>query len=167
MSKEKKKTSKLLSWMKLKEKRELWRNLGETVVFTNGCFDVLHAGHVLLLEKAKETGDKLVVALNSDESVNRIKGRNHPVRSEKERVEVIAGLTCVDNIVVFGQDDPLEIVKLIEPDVLIKGGDWKVENIIGSDVVKAGGGEVKVIPLLKGKSTTSLVERIKRRRKEE
>jgi len=158
---------KLLSWDDARAQREQWRDRGERVVFTNGCFDLLHAGHVSLLEQAKKRGDRLVVALNSDESVRRIKGPSRPLRPEDERAEIVAGLACVDMVVIFRQDDPLEIIKLLEPEVLVKGGDWGPENIIGADVVKANAGEVVVIPLVNGKSTTGLLDDIRKWRKSE
>lgn len=136
--------------------------LGYRLVFTNGCFDILHPGHVDLLQRARALGDGLVLGLNSDASVRRLgKGPERPLNSEAERAFVLAGLTCVDFIVVFDEDTPLELIQTVRPHVLVKGGDWPVEQIVGRDVVAAEGGEVVSLPLLSGYSTTGLVERIR------
>ena len=153
---------KVFTWKQADKKRREWQAGGNEVVFTNGCFDLLHSGHVALLEKARALGDKLIVAINSDESVSRIKGPQRPVRNQNERAEILGGLKCVDAVVVFDQDDPLEIITLLEPDVLVKGGDWKPENIIGADVVVGRGKRVEVINLEEGKSTTGLIEKMRK-----
>lgn len=130
------------------------------VVFTNGCFDILHVGHVRYLEKAKEYGEHLVVAINSDSSVRAIKGGGRPVIPQDERAEIVAALACVDSVVIFDELDPLALIKLLEPHVLVKGGDWTEETIIGGDVVKASGGTVIVIPFVEGISTSGIIDRI-------
>lgn len=132
-----------------------------SIVFTNGCYDILHPGHVDLLARAKAMGDLLVLGLNSDESVRRLKGSTRPVNRLQERAFVLAALECVDYIVPFEEDTPLELIKLVRPNVLVKGGDWRVENIVGRDVVEALGGSVHSLPLLPGYSTTGLIERIR------
>ena len=140
---------------------ERWRSLGRRVVFTNGCFDLLHAGHIHLLEKARELGDVLVVALNSDPSVRRLKGPERPLTSEDDRVRVIAALDAVDLVLVFDEDTPLEPIRRLRPDVLVKGGDYSFETIVGADLVRDAGGRVETIPLVPGRSTTALVDRVK------
>lgn len=135
---------------------------GERVVFTNGCFDILHVGHVRYLQDARALGDCLVVGLNADASVKRLKGPERPVQTESDRAEILASLKCVDLVAIFTEDTPLELIKLVEPDVLVKGGDWPVEKIVGHELVLARGGEVKSLPFHEGRSTTSILERIKR-----
>jgi rfaE bifunctional protein nucleotidyltransferase chain/domain len=134
---------------------------GKTVVFTNGCFDLLHRGHLHILREAKACGDILIVALNSDRSVKALKGPTRPVLPESDRTELIGALEMVDYVVVFDEPDPYTLIETLRPDVLAKGGDWRPEKIIGSDVVEQGGGRVAVIPYLKGFSTTEIIERIR------
>ena len=131
-----------------------------TVIFTNGCFDILHPGHVDLLQRARALGDILVLGLNSDDSVRRLKGPTRPINALAERAFVLAGLSAVDYIAPFEEDTPLELIRAIQPDVLIKGGDWPVEKIVGREVVEARGGTVLSLPLLPGYATTDLVRRI-------
>lgn len=133
---------------------------GKRVVFTNGCFDILHAGHVDLLLRARELGDVLVVAINSDASVRRMKGPNRPLVPEHERAELLAGLEMVDLVCTFDEDTPLEAILKIHPDVLVKGADWGIEGIVGRAEVEGWGGTVVAVPLVEGKSTTSIVERV-------
>ncbi len=127
------------------------------VVFTNGVFDILHAGHVMYLEAARAMGDVLVVGMNTDESVRRIKGPARPVNAEQDRAFVLAALRCVDHVELFDEDTPLNLITLIMPDVLVKGGDYTRETIIGADEVEANGGIVATIPLLDGRSTTNII----------
>jgi len=138
-----------------------WRGRGR-IVFTNGCFDILHPGHAAYLEQARNLGDCLVVGLNSDDSVRRLKGEERPVNQEEDRARVLAALGCVDFVVIFGEDTPLELIREVEPDVLVKGGDWPVEKIVGGDFVKDRGGRVLSIPLLEGRSTTGIIAAIKK-----
>lgn len=133
------------------------------VVFTNGCFDILHVGHTRYLRDARELGDLLVVGLNSDESVRRLKGPERPIQCEQDRAEVLASLGAVDYVVVFTEDTPRDLIEKVDPDVLVKGGDWPVEKIEGAKFVLAKGGEVKSLPFHPGHSTTSLIERIDKR----
>ncbi len=136
---------------------------GHRLVFTNGCFDVLHPGHVDLLTRARALGDSLVIGLNSDESVRSLdKGDDRPLNSQEDRAYVLAGLACVDYIIVFHDSTPLELIKGVRPQVLVKGGDWTPDKIIGREVVEKAGGEVLSLPLLKGYSTTEFVERIRK-----
>jgi len=131
---------------------------GKHVVLTNGCFDILHVGHVRYLAEAKTCGDHLIVAINSDSSARAIKGEGRPLVPQDERAEVLAALQCVDSVVIFDELDPLRVVESLVPHVLVKGGDWSVENIIGADVVKNHGGEVISLHYVKGASTTSIIE---------
>ncbi len=141
----------------------VWRLKSDRIVFTNGCFDVLHRGHVEYLNEAAALGHRLVVGINSDASVRRLgKGGDRPLNDQDSRALVLSALRCVDAVVVFDEDTPLDVITAIRPDVLVKGGDWKVEQIIGADVVKAGGGEVRSLKLVNGFSTTALVEKIRR-----
>lgn len=132
----------------------------DTVVFTNGCFDILHPGHVDYLARARALGSRLVVGLNSDASVTRLKGPGRPVNDQTSRALVLAALECVDHVVVFDEDTPLELIRKVRPDVLVKGGDWSVDKIVGRDLVEARGGRVLSLPLLPGHSTTAIIERI-------
>ena len=133
----------------------------QKIVFTNGCFDVLHYGHVRYLLEAKKLGDILVVGLNSDESVRRLKGPTRPVNGEKERAFVLAALTCIDYVVIFGEDTPKELIETVMPDVLVKGGDYDLSNIVGADFVTRNGGTVTTIPFVEGFSSTHIIEQLK------
>lgn len=144
--------------------RDWRRAAGGRVVFTNGVFDLLHPGHVDVLTGARARGDALIVGLNSDASVRRLKGPERPVRSEAERAYVLAALEAVDAVTLFEQDTPLELVTLLQPDVIVKGGDYTPDSIVGASVVRERGGEVVVIPLTPGQSTTSIIERMRGRR---
>ncbi len=145
---------------KLIEKIKKLKRSGKKVVFTNGCYDLIHVGHIRLLQNAKKLGDALVVGLNSDKSVSRIKGPKRPLINQKERAEMLAALSCVDIVTVFNEDDPFNIIKDILPDVLVKGGDWKKGTIIGADIVEAAGGKVRNVKYIEGKSTTNLVQKV-------
>jgi len=138
-----------------------WKMSGQQVVFTNGCFDILHLGHVDYLEKAHSLGHKLVVGLNTDASVSRIKGLSRPIVNEKSRSRVMASLEFVDLVVFFDTETPFELIKNLLPDILVKGNDYLAENIVGSDVVIANGGKVETIPLVQGFSTTNIINKIK------
>lgn len=131
------------------------------IVFTNGCFDIIHAGHVKYLAEAKKLGDVLFLGLNSDQSVRRLKGDSRPINSETDRASVLSALRFIDYVVVFGEDTPENIIRTIRPDVLVKGGDYKIENIVGADFVKSEGGEVVTIDFVDGKSTTRIIEKMK------
>lgn len=149
-----------MSWPSLVAWRE--RQPGR-VVFTNGVFDLLHPGHIDVLVGARQHGDALVVGVNSDASVQRLKGPERPVRGEGERAYVLAALECVDAVTLFEQDTPLELVQTLRPDVIVKGGDYSPETVVGADVVRARGGEVVIIPLTPGHSTTSTIQRLRGR----
>ena len=130
------------------------------IVFTNGCFDILHVGHVEYLKKAKSLGDILIVGLNGDKSVRKIKGDSRPINNANDRARVLEALQCVDYITIFNDETPEKIIEILKPDVLAKGGDWKVKDIVGGDFVKKNGGRVVAIPFVHGYSTTRLIERI-------
>jgi rfaE bifunctional protein nucleotidyltransferase chain/domain len=134
---------------------------GRRVVFTNGCFDLLHVGHIRYLERAKRLGDLLIVAVNTDRSVRRIKGPHRPVVPQAQRAEVVAALGCVDYVVLFSTATPLPLIARVRPDTLVKGGDWSVERIVGKADVEAAGGRVRTIPLTPGSSTTRLIRKIR------
>ena len=131
------------------------RGQGKKIVFTNGCFDILHAGHVKYLEEAKSYGDVLVLGLNSDESVTRLKGKSRPINISEDRAAVLAGLSSIDFVVEFGEDTPYELIKAIKPDVLVKGGDYEGKEVVGSDIAK----ETRLVQFVDGKSTTSIIQR--------
>lgn len=133
---------------------------GQRVVFTNGCFDVLHFGHVHYLAQARQLGDLLVVGLNSDDSVRRLKGPSRPINGERERAYVLAALACVDFVVVFDEDTPQELIETVRPDVLVKGGDYEIANIVGADYVTENGGVVTTIPFVEGFSSTQIIEKL-------
>lgn len=139
-----------------------WRLLSRKIVFTNGCFDILHHGHVDYLSKAADLGDVLIIGVNTDASVKRLnKGPNRPIQNENDRMLLLSAIQFVEAVILFDENTPLELIKAIQPDVLVKGGDWKESDIVGADVVKAKGGEVKVIPFVEGYSTTGIEKRIK------
>jgi D-beta-D-heptose 7-phosphate kinase/D-beta-D-heptose 1-phosphate adenosyltransferase len=154
---------------KIKEREGLLRILadlkknGKRIVFTNGCFDILHIGHIRYLEDAKSLGDILVVGVNSDHSVQILKGPERPILPEKERAEILSGLWCVDYITIFNEPTPLELISLLQPHILVKGGDWTKETTVGREVVERLGGEVVILPFIEGSSTSNLVETILKR----
>jgi rfaE bifunctional protein nucleotidyltransferase chain/domain len=152
--------SKLRSIPAIAEERERMRREGKLVVFTNGCFDLLHPGHINYLAAARALGDALIVGINSDSSVQRIKGKGRPILDEHERAEVLSGLESVDYVTVFGEDNPRELIRLLQPDVLVKGGDWPISEIIGREEVEAAGGRVFSLPYVEGSSTTEIIQRI-------
>ena len=151
----------IASWDAAAALRAGWAAARKTVVFTNGCFDILHAGHARLLEAARAEGDVLIVGLNDDDSVRRLKGPERPINPAADRAEVLAALRAVDLVVLFAQDTPAELIERLRPDVLVKGGDYTEDRIVGADTVKAAGGRVRVVPLHAGRATTSLVQKIR------
>lgn len=138
------------------------RKQGKKIVFTNGCFDIIHKGHVLYLDEARKLGDILIVGLNSDQSVKRLKGKTRPVNSEKDRAIVLNALSSVDHVSIFEEDTPYELIKAIQPDVLVKGGDWKIEEIVGSDIVIQKGGDVFSLNFYDGYSTTKIIRKLEK-----
>jgi rfaE bifunctional protein nucleotidyltransferase chain/domain len=139
---------------------DILRGTGKKIIFTNGCFDIIHTGHTRYLTQAKSYGDLLVVAVNSDASVRKIKGEKRPINSQVDRMETLAALETVDFVTVFDEPDPYRIISELKPDVLVKGGDWPIEKIIGRDVVEARGGRVINVPYVEGASTTGIIEKI-------
>lgn len=140
--------------------RETWRRAGQRLVFTNGCFDILHRGHVEYLQQARTHGDILVVGLNSDESVARLKGEGRPIVPQEDRAVILAALACVDYVVYFAQDTPDELIRALAPEVLVKGADYQINEIVGHDVVQAAGGKVARIPLTPGRATRDIIATI-------
>jgi len=161
MSFHKKLSEKFNSKESLQPLLKSWSEAGYKVVFTNGCFDILHRGHVEYLCHARDLGDKLVLGLNTDASVKRQgKSPERPVNDEKTRATILAGLECIDAIILFDEDTPYELIRFVQPDVLVKGNDYKAEEIVGYDIVSAKGGQVITIPLVQGFSTTKLIEKL-------
>jgi rfaE bifunctional protein nucleotidyltransferase chain/domain len=152
---------KLFNTQQLHQQLKRWDLLGKTIVFTNGVFDILHPGHIRILSDAAGFGDILVVGLNADSSVKRLKGDSRPVNNEAARALLLTALVMVDAVVVFEEDTPLELIKLIAPDVLVKGGDYTLDTIVGAKEVIANNGEVKIIPLEEGFSTTGIINKMK------
>lgn len=153
--------NKILDRNTLKNELDPLRKKGKKIAFTNGCFDILHIGHVRYLREAKKTADILVLALNSDASVKKIKGEKRPLVPQKDRAEIMAALEFIDFVTIFDETTPLELINLLKPDVLIKGGDWAQDKVVGRDEIKKWGGKLTLIPEIKGKSTTSIVDKIK------
>jgi len=154
---------KIVSWTEALAITQSWKKEGFKFVFTNGCFDILHLGHVDYLEKSHGLGDKLVLALNTDNSVKRQnKGPERPINNEYSRARILASLFFVDLVVLFDEDTPYDIISYLKPDILVKGDDYSVENIVGADIVMKNGGVVKTIPLVKGYSTTSIINKLKK-----
>ncbi len=138
------------------------REAGKTLVFTNGCFDVLHAGHAYLLNEARKQGDALMLGLNSDQSVRRLKGESRPVNKEEDRALLLASLQAVDAVVVFEEDTPEELISVIRPDILVKGGDYSKEQVVGGRLLKSYGGKVLIVPLMPGYSSSKTIEKLKK-----
>jgi rfaE bifunctional protein nucleotidyltransferase chain/domain len=137
-----------------------WQNNGQKVVFTNGCFDLLHRGHVDYLAKAADCGQKLIIGVNTDASVSKLKGPNRPIQDEQSRLQILASLQCVDAVILFDEQTPYDLIKALQPDVLVKGSDYQPENIVGYDIVTAKGGEVKTIDFIPGFSTSAIEHKI-------
>lgn len=152
---------KLVTRLQLVRLRRTWRAQGKTVVFTNGVFDILHVGHVDLLQKSKSLGDVLVVGLNSDASVRRLKGPSRPINKQKDRATVLLALKSVDCVSVFDEDTPLHLIQTLQPDVLVKGAEYAVSDIVGADLVKSWGGKVRRVPMKKGFSTSATLRRMR------
>lgn len=153
--------NKIVSLGEAIERVKAWQSKGEKIVFTNGCFDIVHLGHIDYLEKARNLGNRLILGLNTDASVKRLKGESRPVVNEYARARMMSAFEFVDAVVLFDEPTPLTLIEEVKPDILVKGDDYTVETIVGADFVIGKGGEVKTIPLVKGYSTTSLIEKIK------
>ncbi len=152
--------AKIHTFQSFPQQRHLWSFKAERVVFTNGCFDLLHSGHLTYLAKARDLGHHLIVGLNSDASVKRLKGENRPVKGLEDRALALASLSFVDAVISFEEDTPARLIELVRPDVLVKGGDYAIEEIVGHELVQGYGGLVTTIDLVPGKSTTGLIERM-------
>lgn len=153
--------SKILNEEGLQHKLALWRFQGKRMVFTNGCFDLLHQGHLQSLTAARDMGDILIIGLNTDASVKRLKGQSRPIQDEHTRAMVLAALECVDAVVLFDEDTPQQLIEAVTPNILVKGGDYKAEEVVGYNHVTEHGGEVRIIPILEGHSTTATTKRMK------
>ena len=152
--------NKILTFDGMRHQVKRWRLLGKNIVFTNGCFDILHEGHLEILSQSAALGDILIVGINTDNSVKRLKGENRPVNNEQFRAKMLAALTIVDAVVLFDEPTPLELIQMIVPETLVKGGDYTIDQVVGAEDVIKNGGEVKIVPLVKGYSTTSLIQKI-------
>lgn len=152
---------KILSWIDIGETVRQWRDESQIIVFTNGCFDLLHPGHLDLLTNAKALGDKLIVGVNSDSSVKKLKGEKRPFYNQDERMTMLSALEVVSNVILFEEETPQKLIEWISPHILVKGGDYKMSNIVGADFVIKSGGKVDILPLKEGFSTTSIIERLK------
>lgn len=151
---------KIQAWPQAAHNINRWQQQGDEIVFTNGCFDLLHRGHYAYLAQAKDLGHHLVVGLNSDASVRRLKGENRPIHTEQDRALALAALSFVDLVVIFDQDTPLELINLLRPDVLVKGGDYKIETIVGAAETLALGGQVLALPFVEGFSSTAIINKL-------
>jgi D-glycero-beta-D-manno-heptose 1-phosphate adenylyltransferase len=152
--------TKILDLKTLENRLAMWRLFKKKIVFTNGCFDILHRGHLEYLSQARDRGDLLIIGVNSDASVKRIKGEGRPVQDETSRALTLASLRFVEAIILFDEDTPYELIKIVKPDVLVKGGDYNENTIVGADIVRANGGDVVVIPLVQGYSTTEILKKV-------
>lgn len=153
--------SKIFSLDDLKNQVNAWKQAGGDVVFTNGCFDIIHRGHIEVLAQTADLGDRLIIGLNSDSSIQKLKGENRPIIEEQSRAILLASLEFVDAVVIFSEDTPLKLISALLPDVLAKGGDYEIETIVGHEIVQQNGGKVKLVPFVDGFSSTTIIEKIK------
>ena len=153
--------NKIQDWKTIQQTISEWKFSNKKIVFTNGCFDILHYGHIHYLAEARALGDKLVIGLNSSDSVKRLKGNHRPINDDLTRLHILAALECVDAVVIFEEDTPLELIKIVVPDILVKGGDYQPEDIVGSDIVLENGGDVRSLAFVEGYSTSSIENKIK------
>jgi len=153
-------SQKVMSIDTLRKQLAMWKFQSDQIVFTNGCFDILHAGHITYLEQAASLGERLVIGLNSDESVKRLKGMSRPIMPHYDRALLLAALHCTDAIILFNEDTPENIIHQITPDILTKGGDYQINQIVGADFVKSYGGQVQTIPFVNGYSTSAIIDKI-------
>ena len=154
--------SKIFSLDDLKNQVNAWKQAGEEVVFTNGCFDIIHRGHIEVLAQTADLGDRLIIGLNSDTSIQKLKGKNRPIIEEQSRAILLASLEFVDAVVIFSEDTPLKLISALLPDVLAKGGDYEIETIVGHEIVQQNGGKVKLVPFVDGFSSTTIIDKIKK-----
>ena len=153
--------NKIFSTERISRQVDIWKNYGKEIVFTNGCFDIIHRGHIEVLARAADLGDKLIVGLNTDASIQKLKGKDRPIIQENSRAILLAALDFIDAIVLFSEETPLDLINTIKPDILAKGGDYKIDTIVGHDIVKENGGEVILIPFVDGFSSTNIINKIK------
>ena len=154
--------SKIFSLDDLKNQVNAWKKAGEEVVFTNGCFDIIHRGHVEVLAQTADLGDRLIIGLNSDTSIQKLKGKNRPIIEEQSRAILLASLEFVDAVVIFSEDTPLKLISALLPDVLAKGGDYEIDTIVGHEIVQQNGGKVKLVAFVDGFSSTTIIDKIKK-----
>jgi len=154
--------NKIISSELIADKVNIWKNNNQKIVFTNGCFDIIHLGHIELLAKSADLGDKLIIGINSDSSIKALKGETRPILGENSRAIIIAALNFVDAVVVFNERTPIEIIKKIQPEIIVKGGDYKENDVVGKDFISQYGGKVIILPLTKGFSTTSVLNKIEK-----
>ncbi len=153
--------NKIFSNERLSRQVDIWKNYGKEIVFTNGCFDIIHRGHIEVLARAADLGDKLIVGLNTDASIQKLKGKDRPIIQENSRAILLAALDFIDAIVLFSEETPLDLINTIKPDILAKGGDYKIDTIVGHEIVKENGGDVIIIPFVDGFSSTNIINKIK------
>ena len=153
--------SKIFSLDDLKNQVDAWKQAGEEVVFTNGCFDIIHRGHIEVLAQTADLGDRLIIGLNSDTSIQKLKGEDRPIIDEQARSILLAALNFVDAVILFPEDTPINLISTLLPDVLAKGGDYEIETIVGQEIVQNNGGKVKLVPFVDGFSSTTIIEKIK------
>lgn len=154
--------SKILDDTQLNQQLAIWRFLTKSIVFTNGCFDIVHLGHIDYLSKAKDLGDILLIGLNTDDSVKKLKGANRPIKDQQERAILLASFQFVDGVILFNEDTPYDLIKKIKPDILVKGSDYKKEEIVGADIIQNNGGDIITIDFLEGYSTTAILDKIRK-----
>ena len=154
--------TKIFSLDDLKNQVNAWKQAGEEVVFTNGCFDIIHRGHIEVLAQTADLGDRLIIGLNSDTSIQKLKGKNRPIIEEQSRAILLASLEFVDAVVIFSEDTPLKLISALLPDVLAKGGDYEIETIVGHEIVQQNGGKVKLVAFVDGFSSTTIIDKIKK-----
>ena len=154
--------NKICSLEELENKANTWKQTGEEVVFTNGCFDIIHRGHIEVLAQTADLGSKLIIGLNSDSSIQKLKGKNRPIIDEKSRAILLASFSFIDAVVLFSEDTPINLISTLLPDVLAKGGDYKIETIVGHEIVQKNGGEVILVPFVDGFSSTTIIEKIRK-----
>jgi len=154
--------SKIFTIEELKAKTNSWKENGQKVVFTNGCFDIVHRGHIEVLARTADLGDKLIIGLNSDSSIQKLKGEDRPIINEQSRAVLLAALSFVDAVVLFSEDTPLNLISTLVPDVLAKGGDYEIETIVGHEIIQQNGGEVILVPFVDGFSSTTIIDKIKK-----
>ena len=162
MSQLNKSNNKIYSLEELENQVNAWKQVGEEIVFTNGCFDIIHRGHIEVLAQTADLGDKLIIGLNSDNSIQKLKGKNRPIIDEQSRAILLASLSFVDAVVLFSEDTPITLIRTLLPDILAKGGDYKVNTVVGHEVIQENGGEIVLVPFIDGFSSSAIIEKIRK-----